>query len=257
VLKEGVIDDEGQKERIAKLLRFQSTYTQGEAEGDTSTSLVDYIARMKPEQKTIYYLTADTLSAARNSPHLEGFRAKGYEVLLLSDRVDEWVTSHLHEFEGKKLESVASAAADVESIIDTPERAAAESAYKDTLEHVQKILAGKIASAKLSARLTESPACLVAGEHGISLRMSRILKQAGQKDPFGTLPILELNAQHPLVQRLKDAADDGAFADVAHLLHDQAVLAEGGQLEDPAAFVKQINRLMLEGLSAKPKIILG
>ncbi|MDE0856495.1 MAG: molecular chaperone HtpG, partial [Nevskia sp.] len=225
VLKEGVIDDEGQKERIARLLRFQSTAT----EGGAVTSLADYIGRMKAEQKAIYYLTADTLSAARNSPHLEGFRAKGYEVLLLTDRVDEWVTSHLREFEGRKLDSAASAAADVESVIDTPQKAAAETAYKDTLERLQKTLAGKIASAKLSARLTESPACLVAGEHGISLRMARILKQAGQDNPFTMLPILELNAQHPLVERLKDSADEAAFADLAHLLHDQAVLAEGGQ----------------------------
>jgi molecular chaperone HtpG len=252
VLKEGVIDDEGQKERIAKLLRFQSTTSDG-----ASTSLAEYIGRMKPEQQAIYFLTADTLAAARNSPHLEGFRAKGFEVLLLTDRVDEWVTSHLPEFEGKKLANVASAAADVESVIDTPEKAAAESAYKDTLERLGKVLAGRIASAKLSARLTESPACLVAGEFGISLRMSRILKQAGQKDPFGTLPILEINPRHPLVERLKDAADDSAFADLAGLLHDQAVLAEGGQLEDPAAFVKQINKLMLEGMAAKPKILLG
>lgn len=253
VLKEGIIDDEGQKERIAKLLRFQSTAT----EADTTTSLADYIARMKPEQKAIYFLTADSLSAARNSPHLEGFRAKGYEVLLLTDRVDEWVTSHLREFEGKKLDSVASAAADVESVIDTPEKAAAESAYKDTLERLQKVLPGKISAAKISGRLTESPACLVAGENDISLRMARMLKQAGQTNPFATLPILELNAQHPLVQRLKEAADDAAFSDLAHLLHDQAVLAEGGQLEDPAAFVRQINKLMLEGLGSKPKILLG
>ncbi len=253
VLKEGVIDDEGQKERIAKLLRFSSTAT----ESGALTSLMDYVGRMKPEQKTLYFLTADTLSAARNSPHLEGFRAKGYEVLLLTDRVDEWVTSHLHEFEGKKLESVARAAADVESVIETADKAAAESAYKDTLERVQKVLAGKIASAKISGRLTESPACLVAGEHGISLRMARILKQAGQADPFSTLPILELNPQHPLVERLKEAGDESAFSDLAHLLHDQAVLAEGGQLEDPAAFVRQINKLMLEGLAPKSKILLG
>jgi molecular chaperone HtpG len=253
VLKEGVIEDEGQKERIAKLLRFRSTVTEGEA----TTSLMDYVGRMKPEQKTLYYLTADTLSAARNSPHLEGFRAKGYEVLLLTDRVDEWVTSHLQEFEGKKLESVASAAADVESAIETPEKAAAESDYKDTLERLQKALNGKIASAKLSGRLTESPACLVAEQNGISLRMARMLKQAGQNNPFAGLPILELNAAHPLVERLRDTADDAAFNDLAQLLHDQAVLAEGGQLEDPAAFVKQVNRLMLEGLAAGPKILLS
>jgi len=253
VLKEGVIDDENAKERIARLLRFQSTTT----EGDSLTSLMDYVGRMKAEQKTIYYLTADTLAAARNSPHLEGFRAKGYEVLLLTDRVDEWVTGHLHEFDGRKLESVASAAADVEPVIETAERAAAESAYKDTLERLQKSLAGKIASAKLSSRLTESPACLVAGEHGISLRMARMLKQAGQANPFASLPILELNPQHPLVERLREATDDSAFSDLAQLLHDQAVLAEGGQLDDPAAFVKQVNKLMLEGLAPKSKILLG
>jgi molecular chaperone HtpG len=253
VLKEGIIEDEGQKERIAKLLRFNSTTT----EADAATSLADYVARMKPEQKSIYFLTADSLSAARNSPHLEGFRGKGYEVLLLTDRVDEWVTTHLREFEGKKLDSVASAAADVESAIDTPEKAAAESAYKDTLERLQKALTGKISAAKVSGRLTESPACLVSGENDISLRMARMLKQAGQANPFGSLPILELNTQHPLVQRLKDAQDETAFTDLAQLLHGQAVLAEGGQLEDPAAFVRQINKLMLEGLSEKPKILLG
>jgi molecular chaperone HtpG len=253
VLKEGVIDDENSRERIARLLRFSSTGTEGEG----LTSLTDYIGRMKAEQKAIYYLTADSLSAARNSPHLEGFRAKGYEVLLLTDRVDEWVTGHLHEFEGKKVESVARAAADVESVIETADKAAAESAYKDTLERLQKALAGKIDSAKVSSRLTESPACLVAGEHGVSLRMARILKQAGQANPFAALPILELNPQHPLVERLRDTADESAFADLAHLLHDQAVLAEGGQLEDPAAFVKQVNKLMLEGLAPKSKILLG
>jgi molecular chaperone HtpG len=253
VLKEGGIEDQGQQERIAKLLRFRSTGV----EAGEWTSLMDYVGRMKPEQKTIYFLTADSLSAARNSPHLEGFRAKGYEVLLLTDRIDEWLTSHLREFEGKPLASVAAAGADVESVIETADKAAAESAYKDTLERLQKVLAGRIASARLSGRLTESPACLVAGEHGISLRMARILKQAGQDNPFATLPVLELNPQHPLVQRLKDTASDEAFAGLAQLLHDQAVLAEGGQLEDPAAFVKQINKLMLEGLGDKPKILLS
>ncbi|MDR3418711.1 MAG: molecular chaperone HtpG [Nevskia sp.] len=253
VLKEGAIDADAPQERIAALLRFHSTATEGEA----TLSLADYIGRMKPEQKAIYHLTADSLSAAHSSPQLEGFRAKGYEVLLLTDRIDEWLTSHLREFQGRKLESVARAAADVESVIETPERAAAESVYKDTLARLQKALAGRIASAKLSARLTESPACLVAGEHGISLRMARILKQAGQPDPFATLPILELNPGHPLVARLKDADDDASFAELGQLLYDQAVLADGGQLEDPAAFVKQINRLLLEGLSAKPRILLG
>jgi molecular chaperone HtpG len=145
----------------------------------------------------------------------------------------------------------------VEAVIETPERAAAESSYRDTLERLQKALAGKVASAKLSSRLTESPACLVAPEHGISLRMARILKQAGQPDPFATLPILELNAAHPLVARLKDTTDDTTFGELGHVLYDQAVLADGGQLDDPATFVKVINRLMLEGAATKPRILLA
>ncbi len=168
VLKEGVIDDAGQKARVAKLLRFHSTATAGEA---PETTLADYLSRMKPDQKAIYYLTADTLAAARNSPHLEGFRSRGLEVLLLTDRIDEWVAGHLHEFEGKSLVNAASAAADVASAIETPDKAAAESAYKEALERLGKVLVGKIASARVSGRLTESPAVLVAGEFGVSLRM--------------------------------------------------------------------------------------
>jgi molecular chaperone HtpG len=254
VLKEGIIDDPGQKERIAKLLRFHSTAVTGDA---AEVTLEQYVSRMKADQKSIYYLTADTLAAARNSPHLEGFRSKGVEVLLLIDRIDEWVAGHLHEFEGKPIANVASAAADVESAIETPEKAAAETAFKDTTERLGKVLAGKIASAQMSARLTDSPAVLVAGEFGMSLRMGRILKQAGQKNPFATLPILELNPKHPLVERLKDTADETAFGDLAHVLYDQAMLAEGGELDDPAIFVRRVNRLIVDGLAAAPKIILS
>jgi molecular chaperone HtpG len=254
VLKEGVIEDPAQKERIAKLLRFQSTASSGDA---AEVTLADYVSRMKPDQKSIYYLTADTLAAARNSPHLEGFRARGLEVLLLTDRIDEWVATHLHEFEGKPLTNVASAGADIASAIETPDKAAAESAYKDTLERLGKALLGKIASARVSARLTESPAVLVAGEFGISLRMNRILKQAGQNNPFATLPIFELNPKHALVERLKSTEDEAAFADLAHVLYDQAMLAEGGELEDPARFVQRVNKLIVEGISAAPKIILS
>jgi molecular chaperone HtpG len=254
VLKEGIIDDPAQKIRIAKLLRFHSTAADGDA---PEVSLEAYVSRMKADQKAIYYLTADTLAAARNSPHLEGFRAKGMEVLLLTDRIDEWVAGHLHEFEGKTLTNVASAAADVASAIETPEKAAAESAFKDTLERLRSSLNGKIASAQISARLTDSPAVLVAGEFGVSLRMGRILKQAGQSNPFATPPILELNPKHPLALRLKDTADDAAFGDLAHVLYDQAMLAEGGELDDPAIFVRRVNRLIVEGLSAQPKIILS
>jgi molecular chaperone HtpG len=254
VLKEGVIDDAGQKTRIAKLLRFNSTQSAGDA---PDVALDAYLSRMKTDQKAIYYLTADSLAAARNSPHLEGFAASGFEVLLLTDRIDEWVASHLHEFEGKTLTNVASAAADVTSAIETPEKAAAESTYKDTVERLGKILLGKIARARVSGRLTDSPAVLVAGEFGVSLRMGRILKQAGQNNPFATLPILELNPKHALVERLKETTDDAAFSDLAHVLYDQAMLAEGGELDDPAIFVRRVNKLIVEGLPAESKIILG
>jgi molecular chaperone HtpG len=254
VLKEGIIDDAGQKARIAKLLRFNSTAGSGDAQDVT---LEAYVSRMKADQKAIYYLTGDTLAAARNSPHLEGFRSKGMEVLLLTDRIDEWVAGHLHEFEGKTLANVASAAADVASAIETPEKAAAESTFKDTLERLGKSLAGKIASAQVSSRLTDSPAVLVAGEFGMSLRMNRILKQAGQSNPFATLPILEVNPKHPLIERLKDTADDAAFGDLSQVLYDQAMLAEGGELDDPATFVRRVNKLLVEGLSSQSKIILG
>src|ERR1700683_958277 len=218
-----------EKERIAKLLRFHSTAATGDV---PEVTLEQYVSRMKADQKSIYYLTADTLAAARNSPHLEGFRSKGMEVLLLTDRIDEWVAGHLHEFEGKSLVNAASAAADVASAIETPDKAAAESAYKQTLERLGKLLTAKIASARLSARLTDSPAVLVAGEFGVSLRMGRILKQAGQNNPFATLPILELNPKHALVERLKGTADETAFAELAHVLYDQAMLSEGGHLDD-------------------------
>ncbi|HWX29389.1 MAG TPA: molecular chaperone HtpG [Steroidobacteraceae bacterium] len=254
VLKEGIIEEPGQKERIAKLLRFHSTAVAGDA---AELTLDQYRSRMPTDSAAIYYLTADTLAAARNSPHLEGFRAKGVEVLLLTDRIDEWVAAHLHEFDGKPLANVASSAADVASAIETPEKAAAESAYKGTTERLAKILTGKIASAQVSARLTDSPAVLVAGEFGVSLRMGRILKQAGQTNPFATLPILELNPKHPLALRLRDTADEAAFADLAHVLYDQAMLAEGGELDDPAIFVRRINRLIVEGCAAQPKIILS
>ncbi len=254
VLKEGIIEDPAQKERIAKLLRFHSTAAAGDA---AEVTLEQYLSRMKPDQKAIYYLTADSPAAARNSPHLEAFRAQNMEVLLLTDRIDEWVAGHLHEFQGKPLANVSSSAADVASAIETPDKAAAESAFKDTVERLGKVLSGKIASAQVSARLTDSPAVLVAGEFGMSLRMGRILKQAGQSNPFATLPILELNPKHPMALRLRDTADDAAFADLAHVLYDQAMLAEGGELEDPAIFVRRVNRLIVEGFAAQPKIILS
>ncbi|MDE2305454.1 MAG: molecular chaperone HtpG [Gammaproteobacteria bacterium] len=254
VLKEGIIEDPAQRTRIAKLLRLRST-----AEGGASAwiSLADYVGRMPADQKAIYYLTADSETAARGSPHLEGFRAKGIEVLLLTDRIDEWVVNHLHEYEGKSLVSAASAAAEVTSAIQTPEAVAAETAFQATLERLGKALEGSIESARVSPRLTDSPTCLVAGEFGLSLRMNRMLKQAGQDTPFAGRPILEINPKHPLVQRLKDTADTEAFGSLARVLFEQALLAEGGELEDPAGFVRRVNQLIVEGLADPPRIIVG
>ena len=250
VLKEGTIEDDGNRERVAKLLRFASTH---DAEGEKVT-LADYVSRMKEGQTSIYYVTADTLAAARNSPHLEGFAAKGFEVLLLTDRIDEWVVSHVTEFDGKKLESAGRAKLD-DSAIETPEKAATDAAYKETIERLKKVLAGKVMEVNLSSRLTESPAVLVAGEFGMSLRMGRMMKAAGQNS-FAMPPVLEINPKHPLVERLRDTADEAAFDGLAQLLHYQAVLADGGVLEDPASFVKAINKLLLEGVAEKSKILL-
>ncbi|HVC02023.1 MAG TPA: molecular chaperone HtpG [Steroidobacteraceae bacterium] len=254
VLKEGIIEDPAQRPRIAKLLRFHSTAAPTQS---ATVTLEQYVARMQAEQTAIYYLTADTELAARNSPHLEGFRAKGIEVLLLTDRIDEWLVNHLREFDGKPLTSAASAAAEVSPAIQTPDQLAGEARLKESLQRLAKALAGKIDSARVSARLTDSPACLVAGEYGISLRMGRILKQAGQQNPFAGLPILEVNAQHPLIERLRQTEDSAAFANLAEVLFDQALLAEGGALEDPAAFVRRVNQLIVDGLTEKPKIILS
>ena len=251
VLKEGIIEDPAQRPRIAKLLRLRSTTESG------WVTLADYVARMKPDQKSIVYLTADTETAARNSPHLEGFRAQGIEVLLLTDRIDEWVVGHLREFDGKPLASAASAAADVAPAIQTPDRIAEEAAFKEPLERLAKALDGKIDRARLSSRLTDSPACLVFAEHGMSLRMARILKQAGQSNPFDSPPILEINPKHPLIERLKDTPEEVAFTELARVLFDQALLAEGGELEDPAAFVRRVNQLIIDGLKEKPRILVG
>lgn len=253
VLKEGIVEDAANQARIAKLCRFYSTTESG----SQSVGLDEYLARMPEGQETIYYHTADTLAAANSSPHLEGFAAKGYEVLLLTDRIDEWVTSHLTEYDGKRLESVARASKDLDSQIETPEKAKLEGEYKDVLERVQQVLEGRVESVRLSSRLTESPSCLVAGEHGLSRRLEEMLKRAGETAFPSSQPILELNGEHPLVQRLKDATDESRFADLSELLFGQAVLAEGGQLEDPAGFVKRLNALILGGTGEgeAPRII--
>ena len=251
VIKEGVVEDHGNRERIAKLLRFYSTKDTDQQ----SVSLADYVARMPEGQGKILYLTGESLTALKSSPHLEGYRKAGYEVLLLSDRIDEWLVGHLTEFDGKSLESAARGASDLESKIETFDKAAAETAYKSVLEKLPAALSGRIDSARLTARLTESPSCLVAPENGMSRHLVEMLKQAGQSVPE-TLPVLELNPQHPLVERLK-SAEGGRFDDLAQVLLGQATLAEGSQLADPADFVKRLNRLILEGSDSGSRILLG
>ncbi len=247
VLKEGVGEDFANKERIAKLLRFASTHNDTP---DETVSLADYVARMKEGQEKIYYVTAETFTAAKNSPHLEIFRKKGIEVLLLSDRVDEWVTGHLTEFDGKQLQSVAKGGLDLGSLEDEAEKKEAEQAadeYKELLEKVKATLGDKVKDVRVTHRLTDSPSCIVADEHDLSGNLARILKAAGQKAPE-TKPILEINPKHPAVMHLK--YETSRFDDWANLLLEQATLAEGGTLDDPAGFVKRINDLML-ALSGK------
>ena len=243
VLKEGMGEDHANKDKIAALLRFASTLADTT---DETVSLADYVARMKPEQEKIYYVTAETFNAAKNSPHLEVFRKKGIEVILLSDRVDEWVVSHLTEFEGKQLVSVAKGGLDLGKLEDEAEKKEQEAAageFKELTEKIGKSLREKVKEVRVTHRLTDSPACLVADEHDVSGNLARILKAAGQKAP-ASKPILEINPQHPVVLRLK--YEDKRFDDWAAVLFDQALLAEGGQLDDPATFVKRMNQLMLE-----------
>ncbi|WP_412479443.1 molecular chaperone HtpG [Azonexus sp. IMCC34839] len=247
VLKEGVGEDAANKDKIASLLRFASTHGDGEKQ---VVSLADYIARMKEGQEKIYYVTAETFNAAKNSPHLEIFKKKGIEVLLLSDRVDEWVVGHLTEFEGKQLQSVAKGGLDLGKLEDEEEKKEAEKAadeFKELIEKVKTSLGDKVKDVRITHRLTDSPSCLVADEYDPSGNLARLLKAAGQKAP-NAKPILEINPQHPAVMRLK--YEEGRFDDWAALLFEQATLAEGGQLDDPAGFVKRINDLML-ALSGK------
>jgi len=242
VLKEGVGEDFANKERIAKLLRFASTQADTAEE---SVSLADYVARMKDGQEQIYYVTAETFTAAKNSPHLEIFRKKGIEVLLLSDRVDEWVTGHLTEFDGKTLQSVAKGGLDLGKLEDVAEKEEAEKAadeYRELIDKVKATLGEKVKDVRVTHRLTDSPSCLVADQHDLGGNLQRILKAAGQQAP-ASRPILEINPKHPAVQRLK--YEEARFDDWANLLLEQATLAEGGSLDDPAGFVRRINDLML------------
>jgi molecular chaperone HtpG len=242
VIKEGVGEDFANKEKIAGLLRFASTHTDT---ADETVSFADYVARMKEGQDKIYYVTAESFNAARNSPHLEVFRSKGIEVLLLADRVDEWVVSHVTEFDGKPLVSIARGGLDLGGLEDATEKEKVEAdatELKDFLDKVKKTLGERVKDVRVTRRLNESPACLVADEHDVSANLARMLKAAGQRPP-PSKPILEINAKHPVVTRLKDEVRH--FDDWANVLFDQAVLAEGGQLDDPATFVKRVNQMML------------
>ena len=240
VVKEGMGEDHQNQERLAKLLRFASTTA------DEGVSLADYVARMKEGQESIYYITADTLAAAKNSPQLEIFQKKGIEVLLLIDRVDEWMLSHLYEFDGKSLQSVAKGGIDLGQLQDEEEKKAAEAtaeALKPLVERLKVSLKDRAKDVRATTRLVDSPACIVVDEGDMSGHLARMLKQAGQSAPKA-MPILEINAEHALVKRLDSAEGSERFDDLAHILFDQAVLAEGGHLEDPAAYVKRVNTLL-------------
>ncbi len=244
VVKEGVVDDFDNKQRIAKLLRFSST------NDDNSTqaiSLEDYVGRMKEGQEKIYYITADSFAAAKNSPHMEIFRKKGVEVLLLSDQIDEWVSTHLIDFDGKQLQSVTKGELNLGDLEDTDAKQEAEKAsdtLKPVLERIKTALDDKVKEVRVTHRLTSSPACLVADEQGMDASLERLLKSAGQSVP-GSKPILEINPQHPIVDALKEETDDTRFNDWVFILFEQALLSEGGQLDDPAAFVKRMNEMFV------------
>lgn len=242
VLKEGIGEDHANKDRIAKLLRFASTHNDSDAQ---NVSLADYLSRAKEGQDKIYYVTADSYATAKNSPHLEIFRKKGVEVLLLTDRVDEWMLSFLSEFEGKELASVAKGGLDLGKLEDEAEKKQheeTETQFKELVEKMKAALADKAKDVRVTFRLTDSPACLVADEHDLSGNLARMLKAAGQAAPESK-PILEINPDHPLVQKLK--YEEAKFADWSHILFDQALLAEGGNLADPSGFVKRLNEMLL------------
>ena len=245
VLKEGPGEDFANKEAIAKLLRFASTHNDNDIE---NVSLDDYIARMKPEQEKIYFITADNFAAAKNSPHLEIFREKGIEVLLLFDRVDEWLMSHLTEYQEKSFASVAKGELDLGKMGDERDKEKYEQKEKEAknlIKRIKKVLDEKVEDVRVSHRLTSSPACIVLSEHDMALYMQHLMRQAGHEMPV-TKPVLEINPSHPLVQRMENEEVEDRFEDWAKILFDQAILAEGGQLEDPARFVSRLNQMINE-----------
>ena len=245
VIKEGPGEDLPNKEALAKLMLFSTTETGSE---EQTVSLADYVGRMKEKQDKIYYITAESFAAAKNSPHLEVFRKKGIEVLLMAERVDEWLTNSLTEFDGKSLQSVAKGDLDLGELADEEEKKAQEETDKnfaDLVERVKTALGDNVKDVRITHRLTDSPACLVVDDMDMSANLERMLKAAGQ-EVGGTKPIFEINPEHPMVMRLKDELDEDRFSDWSSILFDQALLAEGGQLEDPASYVKRLNTLLLQ-----------
>jgi len=252
VIKEGPAEDFANRDRIAKLLRFSSTHDESQKQ---NVSLEDYVKRMKPEQKKIYYITAETFNAARSSPQLEIFKKNNIEVLLMYDRVDEWLVGHFNEFEGKQLQSVAKGDVNWDELA-TPENKQVieeqkqkdeklKTEFDDIIKRVKTVLGDEVKEVRLSHRLTSSPSCLVTDENDLGIHMQRLLKAAGQG--IGeSKPIFELNPEHKLVLKLKDQTQEPEFKEWTHILFEQAVLAEGGQLKDPAAFVQRMNKLLME-----------
>ncbi len=245
VLKEGPAEDFANKEKIAGLFRFSTTHTDSETQDQ---SLADYVSRMKEGQEKIYYVVAENFNTAKSSPHLEVFRKKGIEVLLLSDRVDDWLMGHLTEFDGKQLQDVGKGAldlGDLDSEEEKKEQEKIEEQYKDFVARIKEVLKDQVDDVRVTHRLTDSPACLVVGEHDMGAQMRRLLEQAGQNVP-NSKPTIEVNPQHPLLQKMDQESDEERFSDLAMVIYDQANLAEGGTLEDPARYVQRLNKLLLE-----------
>ena len=250
VIKEGVGEDTANKDKLSKLLRFSSTHNNA---ADQVVSLEDYVSRMQKDQKSIYYIIADNFQAAKNSPHLEIFNKKGIEVLLLSDRVDEWLTSHLMEFDGKPMKSIVKGELDIDPSDNEKDKKKQEKAKKDfegITSQMKEVLGDQVSEVRVTNRLTDSPACVVSEDNGVSMHLQRMMAQAGQTNPMMGMgmnkPIFEVNPEHKLVKQLKDKQDDKEFAQWTELLFQQATLAESGQLEDPAAFVKRMNDLLMK-----------
>lgn len=253
VLKEGIIEDPKNQESLSKLFRYSSTHADS---SEQTVSLEDYLGRMKEDQESIYYITADGLATAQNSPHLEIFKEKGVEVLLMTDEVDEWVVTHLTEFQGKSLKSVSKGALDLGGLEDEEQKSKveqAESEHKDIVDRVHNSLGERVKEVRISHRLTTSPACLVADEHEMGAHLERLLKATGQQ-VAGSKPIMELNPEHPIVKRLGEERDAQRFDDWAHILFDQALLSEGGQPADPAGFVKRLNEMFVVLTGDAPRI---